>query len=694
MLVPLWYTVVSASFTLPVSAQARSILDPLSIPKWVNQLQGPPPVLAPENVTDADGRIIRQDYVVNITQFYQQILPTADISGSPTGFGKTLVWGYGGIAEDPVTGKNLGYVSSMPGPTFEVVQGIPTQVEWVNSLVDASGKPLPEMFPVDPTIMWANPGNINVTAAQIQAQEGLAPPYPPGYNGSSYLLPNGQTANPDGWNAQSPVPIVTHLHGGEDSSDYDGNPDAWYTPNGIHGPAYNSAVSTTPNAAVYQYTNSQEPTMLWYHDHALGLTRLHVYAGLCGPYIISPSDSIAAELPSGAYNIPLVIQDRSFYTDGSLYYPSEGDNPTVSPYSTDTFSGNTIMVNGKVWPNMNVRPGEYYFQILDGSNDLYYNLTFSNGMPFTQVATDGGYLKAAAPLTSLLIGPAERAGILVDFSNLTAGTKLVLQNEALLGNTAYEKQTIGQILQFTVIDGKGFVPKTLPSSLNPTLAGVWPTLPNPTKTRILTLIGTSGSNGSMPMYLDGQTWSSPISEKVVAGTTEDWVIVNPTLNAHQIHLHLVQFQVVQRQAFNETAYMTEWMSLNGNPPFDHPTANVASLTSCLIGQPTTPAPNEQGWKDTVQSFSGEVTVIRIRFAQQDGTPFPFDATAGPGYVWHCHLLEHEDNDMMRPYVLINPALNVIPEIVLITAIVLIVAAVLVFLFQKLFKLRKNRIASA
>ena len=194
----------------------------------------------------------------------------------------------------------------------------------------------------------------------------------------------------------------------------------------------------------------------------------------------------------------------------------------------------------------------------------------------------------------------------------------------------------------------------------------------------------------MPMYLDGQTWSAPISEKIVVGTTEDWMIVNPTDSVHQIHLHLIQFQVVQRQAFNITAYMAEWTALNGKPPLNHPTINVPSLDPYLIGQPITPAPNEQGWKDTVQSYSGEVTIIRIRFAQQDGTPFPFDATAGPGYVWHCHLLEHEDNDMMRPYVLIKPTQNIIPEGILITIIILLVAAVLILLMFQLPKLRNKK----
>jgi FtsP/CotA-like multicopper oxidase with cupredoxin domain len=206
-------------------------------------------------------------------------------------------------------------------------------------------------------------------------------------------------------------------------------------------------------------------------------------------------------------------------------------------------------------------------------------------------------------------------------------------------------------------------------------------LPNPSKTRIFTLTETSGTNGSMPMYLDGQTWTAP-PVKVVVGTTEDWVFVNPTDSVHQMHVHLVQFQIVQRQALNTTAYMAAWTALNGKPPLDHPTKNVPSLSPYLIGPPIPPAPNEQGWKDTVQSYPGEVTVIRIRFAQQDGTQYPFDATAGPGYVWHCHLLEHEDDDMMRPYVLVKASQSNTSEIVIFLAIILIAAVVLALLISK------------
>ena len=664
------FLLISCVFTLQVHSQSIGLLDPTSIPKWVNQLDGPMPVYVPANITDNNGNVIRQDYVVNITQFYQQILPTADSNGNPTGFGPTQVWGYGGPAKNPVTGQYLGYVASTPGLTLEAMRNLPTRVEWVNDLVDASGQPFPSMFAVDPTIHWANPGTMAMPTPPI-----TSPTYPPGYA-----------------EAQSPVPIVTHLHGGEDPSADDGNPDAWYTANGIHGPAYNTAVSTEPNAAVDDYPNTQEPTTLWYHDHALGETRLNVMSGLAGFYILQdPNDALSGKLPSGQYDVPLCVQDRSFFTDGSLYYPSIGNNPNVHPYWQDTFLGNTIMVNGKVWPNMNVNPGLYQFRLLDASNSRFYEFILSNGMNFTQTGSDGGYLKTSTSINSLLLGPGERADILVDFSNEAVGTKIILQNIAITANS--EKETVGQIMQFTVAGALGFAPKTLPTLLNPDLSGSWPTLPNPTKTRILSLIESVGVNGDTAMYLDGQSWSAPVSENPVLGSTEDWVIVNPTDSAHTIHLHLVQFEIVSRQTFNDTQYMSDWTALNGAPPLNHTTVNVQSLTSYLTGQPVPAAPNEQGWKDTVVAFAGQVTIIRIRFTQQDGSAFPFDATAGPGYVWHCHLLEHEDNEMMRSYVLIKPAnsTTVLPIETITIAIVAVAAVVVVFAALSLKRRHKRQI---
>lgn len=582
LLAILLWAFVAVDFSLSVFAQAPGLLDPVEIPQWVNQLQGPPAVYVPTNVTDGQGKVIRQDFVVNVTEFYQQILPTIDSNGKPTGFGPTKVWGYGGMAKDAITGENLGFVRSTPGPTFEAIRGVPVRVKWVNDLVDAAGNPLQQMFAVDPTLHWANPNNINMAMAGANA--GTAPPYPPGYNGKLYSFPNGTVANPDGLNAQSPVPIVTHLHGGETPSASDGNPDAWFTANGIHGPAYASVIPTDPNAAVYQYPNSQPPTTLWYHDHALGETRLNVISGLAGFYLLNdPADPVASILPSGKYDVPLAIQDRSFLTDGSLYYPSSGSYPDVSPYWQSTFLGNAIMVNGKVWPNMNVSQGQYRFRILDGSNDRFYALSFSNGMPFVQVGSDGGYLKTPVQLTSLLIAPAERVDIVVDFSNIALGEKVILQNLALTSNSPDVKQTLGQIMQFTITgetSPKPFSLASAPNPFNPTLVGPsFPTLPNATKQRIFTLTEIMGSNGAQEALLDGQKWSAPISETPQLGTTEDWVIINPTMDAHPIHLHLVQFQLVQTQMLDSTGYMNEWNTLNGAQlPLNHSTINVPSST--------------------------------------------------------------------------------------------------------------------
>jgi FtsP/CotA-like multicopper oxidase with cupredoxin domain len=670
--------IISAAFPAIVSAQP-AILDPVTIPKWVNQLTGPPLVYLPQNITNQKGQVIRQDYIVNITQFYQQILPVTDKDGNPTGFGSTKVWGYAGYVENPITGEQLGFYQSTPGPTFVATRGIPTRVQWTNRLIDSSGRPLPSLFTIDPTLTWANPNNINKTQASIQAAQGLIPPSEIGYNGSSIQLADGRIANPKQWNAQSPVPVVVHLHGGEDPAASDGSPNAWFTPNGIHGPDYQSIIPTSPNAAVYEYPNAQEPTTLWYHDHALGITRTNAYSGLVGTYILKdPNDPTDQLMPTGEFDIPLVIQDKSFLTNGQLYFPSQGDYPTIHPYETMAFLGNTIMVNGKVWPNLNVNQGQYRFRIIDASNDRFYQLKLSNSQSFVQVGTDGGYLKTPVLLNSLQIGPGERADILIDFSNAAPGTTIILENDLLATSSPTERQTVGQIMQFTVQQNKGPSAKNLPVALNSDLSGAYPTLPIPTKTRTLTLAETLGTNNMLQIatYLDGQIMNSPTSEIPVLGTTEEWDIVDPTTTAHMIHLHLIQFQIIQRRAFNSTAYLKEWRNLNGDPPFNHSTINVKSLSKYFIGTPISVPPNEQGWKDTVVAYAGEITTIRIRFTRQDGTEFPFDATSKPGYFWHCHLLDHEDNEMMRPYTLTNPTKNVNQQYIIIIAVIITVSCIL------------------
>jgi len=604
----------------PIEVSVPALLDTLSIPKFENQLTGPPPVYAPKVIT-SQGKVIRHEYTVAMASFKEQVLP-------PSMNLLTTVWGYGGTANDAITGESLGFVQSSPGPTFEAVRGIPIQVEWQNTISS------PYMFPVDPTIHWANPNNMEKPNSPF-------PAYPPGY--------------PD---AQTPVPLVTHLHGGQNQSFSDGGPNQWFTSNGKHGSDYSTYMGTNSNSAIYYYPNTQQPTTLWYHDHALGLTRLNVASGLAGFYLIrEPSggnDKVAAQLPMGKYEMPLVIQDRMFNTDGSLYYPTVGTTPSINPYWNDTFLGNVILVNGKAWPNMNVDRGQYRFRILNGSNSRFYLLTLSNGSSFIQIGSDGGYLKSPASLTSLLLAPAERADIIVDFSSLPAGTTLVLQNTIVtISDHSTNASTVGQIMQFTATNQTGTTPFDLtkaPTPFNPTLTGAsFPTLPSPSKQRILTMFANMTSNGTPTQaLLDGQMWDAAISETPQLGTTEEWILVNPTMDVHPIHLHLIQFQLVQRQTLNSDAYYTDWISLNGTPPFSAPTKGVSNIESYL-SNPVSPQPYETGWKDTITVNSGEAVTIRVRFAQQDGSDFPFDATQGPGYVWHCHLLEHEDNEMMRPY---------------------------------------------
>jgi len=655
-------TTITASYAVKPAPPAVILLDPKTIPKYVNSLNthptsaeiAPPPAYVPEySMATADY------YTVDVTQFTQQILPTVTVAGLPTGFGPTTVWGYGGSTA-------AGYVRNAPGPSFEVTRGKQIYVRYQNKLTG-----LNHLFAVDPTLHWANPNNIPMDIAMQQAMmvPSLAPPYyvagtaPVGYNGLPYPDPITGPMNPNGWNAQSPVPIIPHLHGGEVQSTSDGHPGAWFTPGGAssanHGTAYNTELTTwwegstiASDEAVFRYPNAQPSTTLWYHDHALGITRINVMSGLAGFYLLRDStDTVASTyLPPKQYEMPLAIQDRIFDVNGQLYFPAVGLNPD-HPYWVPEFFGNTIMVNGLVWPNMNVKQGVYRFRLLDGSNARFYTLSFSNKMPFTIIGSDGGYLPKPSTVTQLTIAPGERYDVLVDFSAVPAGTKIILTNTAKApfpAGAPADPQTVGQIMQFTVLGQAGWIPTT---PLTPTT--VLNTLPvlTSTNTRQMTLIEVMGMGGPLEILLNGKKWKAPVTEDPTLGTTETWVIMNPTADAHPIHLHLVQFQVVSRQPFQANKYLTDWTKLNGVAPLpDNQLVVNPPYQLYLQGKPTLPLPSEQGWKDTVQAYPGEVTIIRARWAPIDGTTnYPFDATVGPGYVWHCHIIDHEDNEMMRPY---------------------------------------------
>lgn len=603
-------------------------LDPQTIPKYVNRLEKPA-VFKPCVVKVRTKKRFRapcqvqHHYNIDIGETYEQMLPP--------GFPRTKVYGYGGIIRDPKTGRVRYHISS-PGSTFEARRDIPIVVKWRNCIVE------PHFLAVDPTLHWANPKGMPMDPPKPW------PAFPPGF-----------------LEAQHPVPTVTHLHGAEVQSDSDGHPEAWFTHDGKHG---HSFVSST-----YTYPNTQEATTMWYHDHTMGMTRLNVYAGLAGFYLLR-DDKVSKKrfsehrlkLPRGNYEIPLVIQDKMFNTDGSLLFVNEGLSSEVNPYWAVGFFGDVIVVNGKVWPNLDVERRQYRFRILNGSNSRFYNLSMSNGMTFTQIGTDGGLLRHPAELSSLLLAPAERADILVNFSEVEPGTSIRLINDAAspfpFGGPA-DPETVGQIMQFSVpmYAEKPIKPIKLPKTLN-----YIPSLKEDSPRRFITMNDIEGPTGiPIQMLLNGQKWSAPETETPRVGSTEDWLIIGMTAGAHPVHLHLVQFQLIARYNYDVNAYIRDWERVNGTLPLKE-APKVVPIEPYLIGDPILPKENELGWKDTIITNPGQVTRIRVRYAPQDvqeGLSEPgencysFDPTSGAGYVWHCHLLDHEDNEMMRPLKIIK-----------------------------------------
>ncbi|MDF2543160.1 MAG: copper oxidase, partial [Herbinix sp.] len=267
-----------------------------------------------------------------------------------------------------------GYNGTYPGPTFEVPKDVPVKVKWENKL------PNKHLLPVDHTL-------------------------------------HGTMDTPD-------VRTVVHLHGANVEADSDGHPEAWYS-------SYNEYVGQKYTREVYEYTNHQAGATLWYHDHAIGITRLNVYAGLVGFYLIRDFLESRLNLPEGPYEIPLMIQDKSFQKDGSLFYPNNStpplDNPV--PSTPSFFFGNTVVVNGKIWPYLEVEPRKYRFRILNGSNLRAYELKLSNDEVFYQIGTDLGLIHHPVKIDSFIMEPAERMDVIIDFSKYK-GQEIILQNIA------------------------------------------------------------------------------------------------------------------------------------------------------------------------------------------------------------------------------------------------------------------------
>lgn len=611
-------------------------------------------------------------YEISMKQFSQQILP----AGMPP----TTVWGYGAVSS--VSKKGL-LLHNAPSLTIEAKVNTPVRIKWINDLKDASGNYLPHLLPVDQTLHWANPpGGM---AGRDTRPDFTGQPTPGSYTG--------------------PVPMCTHVHGAVGVGDEsDGYAEAWYLPDAndipggyatagtwydfFKGKAANKFdVTWETGNAIFQYPNNNRASTIWYHDHTLGMTRLNVYAGPAGFYLLrgAGSDVIDSRtgldgvLPGPApkegdqhpftkpyYEIPIAIQDRSFNLDGSLFYPATRtffEPPIFGPYIpfgdfspiwNPEFFGNMMMVNGNTWPFQVVERRRYRLRFLNGCQSRFLILDFSGipGVEVWQIGNEGGYLTAPVNLSAtnnnqLLMGLAERADLIVDFTN-------VVEGDYVLGNVGPDEpfgggipevdfdpadpDSTGQVMQFRVVPTVAPDPTTPPQFLQ--LPDSTP-LPAATTTRKLALIelagtGDDGSEGPIeallgnvgPDFFDPTTpegvwterkWAEPVTENPALGATEIWEFYNTTGDAHPMHVHEVVFEVVNREGLvlDVEGEVVEPIQLDGNV--------------------TQPESWESGFKDTVIAYPGQVTRIKAQF----NTPGQF--------VWHCHIVEHEDNEMMRPF---------------------------------------------
>jgi spore coat protein A len=422
------------------------------------------------------------------------------------------------------------------------------------------------------------------------------------------------------------VRLMTHLHGGFVEAASDGNPAV--TPDGF-GPGDKQTVF---------YTNQlpQMPaSLLWFHDHGLGATRLNVFAGLAAAYLIYDQfDTGAVDnpigIPGGAYEVPLVIQDRQFNPDGTFLYPT---SDIAGVTWIGEYFGDVMLVNGKVWPFLNVEPRLYRLRILNGCNARILNLGIGGVKTLWQIGAEGGLWDVPVPVKQLVLGPAERADVLVDFSGL-AGQAPVLRNSKLPAPVSSPGPTLTTVMQFRVgtsVTQPG--PTTIPTSL----PGRKADLPAPTTTRFITLNEVGAETAGWFLNLNGLHFEDPATETPTVGTVEDWVYINLTEDTHAMHTHLFTHQVIGRTPFNVDAYV----AAAGEGPNGVP--GGVDPTPFATGPMQPPAPEERGFKDTVKANPGQFTTIRGRF------DLPAGVTAPQTYVHHCHMIEHEDNDMMRPF---------------------------------------------
>ncbi len=689
-------------------------LDGRCVPRFAMSL----PVFGPAGSIPRVDAAAHSSLTVTMMETDQQVLPSSNacITG---GFQPTRVWAY--QTTDSSTGAMLG-PAHWPAVTIVAQRGTATRAEYVNDLPsfnpqNPTGPGLVQgVLQVDQTVHWADPLKSGC-GMEMSMQNSSASPCLQQYIG--------------------PVPATVHLHGAELPAAYDGDPESWFTPNGLKGADFHSIGDPGPGKAVYEYPNSQEPGTLWFHDHALGITRLNVYAGLAGFYFLKDPAHEPQGYPSGAYEIEMAVQDRNFDTNGQLYLLDQqhsNDHPFWSPI----FEGDVAVVNGAAFPYLNVEPRRYRFHVLNGSLNRGFSFVFG-GAPVYIVGGDDNYfdtpvpLPAAAAASGVGVSPGERTDVIVDFSKF-AGRTVELTN-----TRKGQDVDLPEIMQFRVAaststpdtscdpaspdastglcarkyplvrltDGKGNVAPGVKIDKVRQLILYDYVLPSGHADHvpkdIVEYTNNTGWNGleSPSIALDFPT--DGISELPRVGSVEMWEIVYLTtmkMGSHPVHLHLSQFQVLNRQPIDGSKYLTAWTDAFGakgsstaplpmgcrtivgsnycvhyGPPLDYLTPNQDGALGGNLGfksffatdpkdstvlLPTlAPTSEEQGWKDTAEVGAQQILRILVRWTPSSVplTPnvsyagqnfYEFDPTVGY-YVWHCHVLTHEDNEMMRPY---------------------------------------------
>ncbi|MDO5500752.1 MAG: multicopper oxidase domain-containing protein, partial [Propionibacteriaceae bacterium] len=633
-------------------------------------------------------------YEIAVRQFDQQMLGP--------GLPQTTVWGYGSVG-----GQGRGHQEfHSPSLSIQTEVGVLVRIRWHNQLVDAAGNYRPHLLAVDPTLHWANPprepGHDGISSTDIQ----------PAFAGRRYVRPEAYTDPATQYTDYTgPVPMVPHLHGAKGlGSESDGYSEAWFLPaarnipagHARHGRWWDHLKDRAERSfgarwgdgyVEYQYPNDNRAGTLWFHDHALGLTRLNVYAGPIGFYLLSgqadraqvPSPSgqlrpatFPRDIPSGAYDLPLAIQDRSFNADGSLFYPDSREwfdpdyvdgpwypqEPGINPVWVPEFFGNTLIVNGRVWPYHEVEARRYTLRLLNGCNarTLYLDFNSIPGVKVHQVGNDGGLLAEVIDVMAqegwrrgrLVMAPSERVELVVDFSTVPRG-RHILRNvgpDGFFGGgipgidfPVADPATTGNVLAFDVRNARGTDQSSDPTTI--VMPGI-PRYPEPVRTRRLattmhfshlstperpldppflgakTMMGVLHGEPGGPVHIQELMWGDPVTENPGLGETEDWVIYNLIQEVgvpHPIHIHEVPFEILERGRFS------------------YDTSASGAYTEGVLHhtEPMPLLPGESGLKDTTFVYPGEFVRVRMKF-DKPGT-----------FMWHCHLLEHEDNEMMRPY---------------------------------------------